>query len=264
MKFITTSDGDWKTKRRGYMIKYKDLLIAMSIDDVLDKNVFQETVVPTHKEPGVRVFKSKSLNFDQYSPIAMREVNKFLDDVIMEMNEVPPQMPPLEDIQESKGLVVRNKRRNTDDGVQTTQMASQQKPIAQTVQPMNTTLVNDREATLSQAHPILSSMLKTKEAPNLKRKRHRKRGGRRRRRMNTTEASVSSVKRQLLPQMSEPTTQDTREVTITIPEGKADITTMPESNATVNFNDYPTINTNDYPQMSELGEIMQSCGIVCG
>ena len=125
VKFITSSDGDWKTQCNGFLIKHNETLVALSIEDVLDSSMFTETLVPTSKGVNARIFKSKSINFDFY-PKDLERAEKFLD--AMEFIQTDESAP------ESKGDVVRQKRRKLDDG--TEQVLNEQNPFVQSIQPL--------------------------------------------------------------------------------------------------------------------------------
>ena len=108
VKFVTLPAGDWNTKCLGFCIKYNEIVVALSIEDVLNSDMFTETFIPTTKQPGARVYASKSLNLDFYNEKNMEDAEKFLQSFNNE-TVTPPVLSPIDPLEEatSKGAVVR-------------------------------------------------------------------------------------------------------------------------------------------------------------
>ena len=138
VKFVTTSDGDWKTKCLGFCIKYNEIVVALAIEDVLNPHMFTETAIPTSKQPDARIFVSKSLNFDFYTGKNCEESEKLLESVA-QLSQLPTTpYPPGEEEMSSKGAVVRSKRSKMGDGSVHCPQTPQTPPthMLQTIQPV--------------------------------------------------------------------------------------------------------------------------------
>ena len=249
VKFITTANGDWKTKCRGFLIKYNDLLLALSLDDVIDGNIFQESIVPTHHDAGVRVIKSKSLNFDSYSSFMSADYD-FVNDIAEDSKEN----------EYSKGALVRNKHIKLNE-LQQPAIGEQEQtsnyPMTQRLQPTEASL---HTPMLSESdHPILRSLLLDNPSQSIKQKRKRRKRRRKNKLNNTSDAT--SVKKQLFPPSQVYPSDNSP--TLPPPETPLNVIDVPEcGTGNIDLSDFTNIDPDvEYPSMPDIGAIMKECGL---